>query len=210
MIQKPHILLVILIYSLILLPVRADYQRHRINLIENGGFETGDFSGWQHGGELTQSVRPERPHAGTYSALLGNPAYANDAVPEGSAWISQTFEIPNDGTPVLSFWYRIFTYDVMWSTRYECYFDYLDVTLETPSGTLLEPLLRDGFTGTWQEGILQDLGWRNFTFDLGVYRGQTVRVRFANLNAGGGCTNEPTDLHFNTYTYLGDITIAID
>ena len=127
-------------------------------------------------------------------------------MPEGSAWISQTIEVPNDGTYVLSFWYRIFTYDVITSTNHGCCYDYLEVTLETPSGTLLEPLLRDGFTGTWQEGVLRDLGWRNFTFDLAAYRGQTIQVHFANFNTGGP-TNDPT---FNTYTYLDDITVTID
>lgn len=178
-------------------------RNHPLVIIENGGFETGDFAGWHHGGELDQSVESDQSHEGTYSALLGNPSYPNDAVPEGSAWISQTIEVPNDDTYVLSFWYRIFTYDVMTSTRNGCCYDYLEVILETSSGTLLEPLLRDGFTGTWQEGVLRDLGWRDFTFDLAAYRGQTIRVHFANLNTGGP-TDDPS---FNTYTYLDDIAV---
>ncbi len=172
-------------------------------IIKNGDFEIGDFTGWQHGGALDQSVEPDEPHNGTYSALLGNPSYANDAVPEGNAWIYQTFEVPDDGTPVLSFWYRIFTYDVISSATYGCCYDYLDVVLEDASGNTLEHLLRDGFTGPWLPNTLNDLGWRNFTFDLDVYRGRTIRVRFANFNTGGP-TDDP---RFNTYTYLDDITV---
>ena len=171
--------------------------------IINGRFESGDLSGWQHGGELDQSVGTDQPYAGTYSVLLGNPSYPYDAVPEGSAWISQTFQVPNSGTPVLSFWYHIFTYDIITSSVHGCCFDYLDVVLEDASGNTLEHVLRDGFNGTWEDGVLQDLGWRNFTFDLSAYRGQTVRIRFANFNTGGP-TNDPT---YNTYTYLDDIAV---
>ncbi|MCP4542053.1 MAG: fibronectin type III domain-containing protein [Chloroflexi bacterium] len=172
-------------------------------IIENGDFESGDFTSWQHGGELDQSVASDQPYGGTYSALLGNPSYLNGAVPEGSAWITQTIKVPSNGTPVLSFWYRIFSYDVITSTNHGCCYDYLDVVLEDTSGEMLENLLRDGYTGPWESNILRDLGWRNFTFDLSAYRGQTIRIRFANFNTGGP-TNDPT---YNTYTYLDDIAI---
>jgi hypothetical protein len=172
-------------------------------VVENGDFETGDFTGWQHGGELDQSIETDEPHTGDYSALLGNPQYPEDGVPEGSAWISQAIQVPESGTPILSFWYRMFTYDVMWSDYYQSYYDYLEVELKDTSGNTLEHLLRDGFTGSWQPNTLHDLGWRNFTADLSAYCGQTVRIRFANHNTGGR-TDDP---RFNTYTYLDDIAV---
>ena len=39
MTQKSVFLFIVLIFSTITLPIQADYQRYRINLIENGGFE---------------------------------------------------------------------------------------------------------------------------------------------------------------------------
>lgn len=187
-------------YHLYLPVVLQDYPPPVVN---NGDFETGDLTDWQHGGELDQSVRSDQPHGGMYSAVLGNPLYANDNVPEGSAWVYQTIKVPNSGTPTLSFWYRIFSYDVMWSAYHQCYYDYLDVVLEDTSGNRLENLLRDGFTGEWQPNTLQDLGWRQRVFDLSAYKGQTIRIRFANFNTGGA-TQDPG---LNTYTYLDDIAV---
>jgi hypothetical protein len=91
----------------------------------------------------------------------------------------------------------------MWSDNNQCYYDYLDVVLENTSGDVLEYLLRDGFTGEWQPDTLHDLGWRQGSFDLSAYRGQTIRVRFANFNTGGS-TNDPG---LNTYTYVDDVMV---
>jgi hypothetical protein len=174
-------------------------------VVNNGGFETGDLTNWQHGGELDQSVSSDRPHGGMYSAVLGSPLYENDSVPEGSAWVYQTIKVPDSGTPTLSFWYRIFSCDVMWSEHRQSYYDYLDVVLEDTSGNRLESLLRDGFTGEWQPNTLQDLGWRQRIFDLSAYKGQTIRIRFANFNTSGA-PKDP-DPGLNTYTYLDDIAV---
>ena len=174
----------------------------RVYLLLNGDFETGAFPPWQHGGELNQFTNSTQPHIGSYSALLGDPTYPKNNVPEGSAWVDQEIIVPATGAPTLSFWYRIFTYDVMWSQKYKSYYDYLDVELRDSGGNTVR-ILRDGFTGEWQADTLRDLGWRHHSFDLSTYGGQTVRIRFANFNTGGA-TNDP---RFNTYTYLDDITV---
>ncbi len=179
-------------------------RRYPPPIVENGGFETGDFAYWQHGGELDQSVGSARPHQGAYSALLGNPSYPNSNVPEGSAWVYQTIEVPTHGTPILSFWYRIFTYDVMWSNYYQCHYDYFDVYIQDANGQTLERILRDGYTGPWEENKLQDLGWRYFSRDLSAYAGQTIRITFANFNTPG-TTGDPG---LNTYTYLDDVAVT--
>jgi len=178
----------------------------QVYLFLNGGFESGDFASWQHGGELAQDVKPDQPYADTYSALLGDPSYSNQDVPEGSAWGYQIVEVPKTGTPMLNFWYRIFTYDVMWSDSHQCYYDYFDVYIQDIGGQTLEHILRDGYTDEWKEDTLQDLGWRRFRYDLSAYAGQTIRIYFANFNTPGA-TGDPG---LNTYTYLDDVAIEGD
>ncbi|HEY3605853.1 MAG TPA: putative Ig domain-containing protein, partial [Pseudonocardiaceae bacterium] len=77
--------------------------------IANGGFETGDLSGWTSTG-LT-GVTPTG-HSGAYAAMIGS------ILPSGDSSISQTFRAA-DGSSTLSFWYDItcpdtVTYD--WAT----------------------------------------------------------------------------------------------
>jgi hypothetical protein len=65
--------------------------------ITNGGFETGDLSGWTSTG-LT-GVTPAG-HSGAYAAMVGS------VLPSGDSSISQTFRAA-DGSSKLSFWYDI-------------------------------------------------------------------------------------------------------
>lgn len=49
------------------------------NLVSNSGFETGDFTGWNHGGFT--GVNTESAHSGTYGAFI--------ATTEGPSFVSQ-------------------------------------------------------------------------------------------------------------------------
>jgi hypothetical protein len=61
------------------------------DVITNGGFETGDFTGWNTGGDLSMywnlEVTPQAPHSGTDAAHFG--AYGN----LDPATLSQTFAL---------------------------------------------------------------------------------------------------------------------
>ena len=78
--------------------------------LTNGGFETGNFSGWTTTG--VAAVNTTAKHSGTYGAQLGNSSPSTDST------AVQTFTLPSNATQ-LSFWYAntcpdTVTYD--WAT----------------------------------------------------------------------------------------------
>jgi hypothetical protein len=90
------------------------------SVITNGGFESGDFTGWTTAG--TASVVNSGAHGGTYAAQLGDP---NNGTTDSSA--TQSFTATNGGT--LSFWYSNTCPDTV-------QYDWATVTLkDTTTGT---------------------------------------------------------------------------
>ena len=82
------------------------------NAITNGGFETGDLSGWTATGPAT-GVTTSGPHTGTYAAMLGSTSPTN-----GASSIAQTFTALT-GSSTLTFWYDVTCPDTVshdWAT----------------------------------------------------------------------------------------------
>ncbi|GAB4506088.1 MAG: hypothetical protein Kow00123_02260 [Anaerolineales bacterium] len=165
----------------------------QVSPIVNGDLEAGNFNGWNLGCTPTfnRSVVRAADYRGVegWVARLGDPAYTRmdtlPSVPVGAACMSQTFAVPPASqmlTPVLSFWYHIYTYDVVVGSDGRLY-DSFDVTI-TRQGGSPQLVLRDGnFTEPITSVlVLRDLGWRYAQIDLSPYAGQTITVEFANWN----------------------------
>lgn len=186
-----------------------------INGVANSGFESANFNSWTTSGELPTSIvpppAPAPPGAGSYSASLGSSAYGqspptNPTVPVGSAILTQRVTLPAAGDwPVirLNLRYRMYTYDVMWSDYFQEYIDTFDVYVLSSSGTELAHLLRDGNRDRSLIGPglpVVDLGWKEVSFDITQFAGQTVQIAMANSNR--------RDQIYNTWTIVDNVTIT--
>jgi hypothetical protein len=179
-----------------------------IENVRNGSFDTGNFSEWTASGLLRKAVVPvEGPTGSTVlAARLGSPEYGPSVqepgqVPVGSATISQTITVPGVSEvarPTLAFWYRVFSYDVLYSQRLQTYVDALEVSIFDPVRQSSALLLRDG-NNTNVYGSLYDSGWRFATLNLRPYAGQTVQLIFSNYNR--------VDNLFNTWSFVDNIQV---
>jgi len=159
----------------------------------NWGFETGDFTSWQHGGELRQSVVRAEPHSGNYSARLGWPGYeCKGGVPVGSAWLRRSVTVPSSGSPTLSFWYKIFTQDKnsALSDQYDLFAVYVNDSQVWKDANTSDPYGCDA---------LKELEWRSGAVSLTDYKGEPIQIAFY-------VYNRPDDW-YNTYVYVDDVSV---
>jgi hypothetical protein len=121
--------------------------------IVNGGFETGNLTGWTAAG--TATVVSSGAHSGTYAAQIGATNPTN-----GDSSISQTFTVPS-GKTTLSFWYQVHCPDTLT-------YDWATVTLrDNTAGTTVTPLARTcSDTGTWVQGTASVVAGHSYTLTL--------------------------------------------
>jgi len=67
-------------------------------VLANGGFETGDFSGWDSGGDISVGAPGVGANSGSFAALMNNPTA------DGVAELSQTFAASPGDEVNLSVW----------------------------------------------------------------------------------------------------------
>ena len=151
-------------------------------MIANGGFETGDLTGWAYGGQA--GVQADVVYDGTYAAWVGTVDYNQDDVNDftnetGSEgytnnWISQTVDVT--GMTSLEFWYNFYTWD------YESY-DEPGFEIQINGTTLLNINAAD--IDTTGDGVsLDSTGWTLFAYDLTGYNEATLDLTIYAGNTG--------------------------
>jgi len=147
--------------------------------LTNGGFESGTTPWVQSSTGGFQLIDTTRPHTGTHSAYLGG-------YNSGTDTIYQQVTVPSTATSAtFSYWSYISTQEAC-CTAYD--FQYVQV-LNT-SGTVLATLqtLSNANSGTT---------WKQYSFNLLAYKGQTVRLSF----------KATTDVSLPTNFFVDDVSL---
>jgi uncharacterized membrane protein len=151
------------------------------NPVVNGGFETGDLSGWtsatpSHPATVVGSG-VAAPHGGSYSAQLGTTTPYN-----GNSTITQTVTIPS-GSSRLTFWYQPHCPDTL-------AYDQIQMQIQNASGSVLATVLNVCTnTGTWT----------SVSYDTSAYAGTSVVLWFNDHDDGYAGDA--------TYFFLDDVAI---
>jgi hypothetical protein len=126
--------------------------------LADGGFESGGFTYWQQCGNVNASIQTQYVHSGRYAETSGS-----GSKPEvnGDAGVCQQITVPSGGK--ISFWAYQGTNET--STSYA----YQEADLLDSSGYVIDNLYTKAANSS---------GWKQFTYDVSSYAGQTVWLYF--------------------------------
>ena len=147
------------------------------SVVVNGGFETGDFTGWTRSGVLLPTIQSGGAHTGTYSAKLGSSVPFN-----GDSILQQTITVPSAGG-TLVFWYNPHCPDTI-------QYDQQQAQIRSTGGSIL---------ATVMNVCSNSAVWTQVSYSLNPWAGQTVVLWF---NAHDD--NYPSD---PTYTLFDDVSL---
>jgi uncharacterized membrane protein len=149
------------------------------NPVVNGGFETGNFTGWTAAGAAT-SVIAGAAHSGSFGAQLGSTSPTN-----GDSTATQTFTMPAS-SPTLTFWYNNHCPDTLT-------YDWATVTIKdnvTNVTTTLLPKTCQNPGGTWTQ----------VTYNAAANAGHSVTLTLLSHDDNFGA--DPT------YTWYDDVVVT--
>jgi uncharacterized repeat protein (TIGR01451 family) len=175
-------------------------------IVVNGGFETGSFTGWTHGaGNTSGNTNPswadhvvnlDCPYAGSYSALLGF-KYTNPRA-NRFGFMYQDVAIPtNISKATLFFKFRQQGYDGL-------QYDPFRMQIRNTSNTILATVITFAFS-EWNNQF-KDSGWLDDDnvapagYSMTSYAGSTVRLYFRQDNL--------SDNMYETWAYIDEVSLV--
>ncbi len=191
-------------------------------LIVNGGFETGNFKGWDapcqvapyfgscavvspsvqapygYRYEFQYDTPTAQPHSGNYSARIGTTAYSLGIGGTGS--LSQNVTVPAKSRATVTFWYRV------------------------EKGAKLELILKGADGSVIRQRTFEESpGWTLFKHELGAeYAGKTVSLvfqgtaysensqRYETVNLGDSAYTALVTFKQSYYTYIDLVSVVAE